>query len=79
MKRAVRMGAEDPRSARFGVGSDPVVAVCPGVGCAETVRKEWVRQAQVVPAWPGTTTKNHAELKRLRRDNAELREGGERI
>jgi transposase len=44
-----------------------------GVGCAETVRK-WVRQGQVDSgSRPGTTTEESAELKRLKRENAELR------
>jgi len=44
-----------------------------GVGCAETVRK-WVRQGQVDSgSRAGTTTEESAELKRLKRENAELR------
>jgi transposase len=44
-----------------------------GVGCAETVRK-WVRQEQVDGGVrPGVTTEESDELKRLRRENAELR------
>jgi transposase len=44
-----------------------------GVSTAETVRK-WVRQGQVdAGARAGTTTEEAAEIKRLRRENAELR------
>ena len=42
-----------------------------GVSTAETVRK-WVRQGQVdAGARAGTTTEEAAEIKRLRRENAE--------
>ena len=44
-----------------------------GVGTPETVRK-WVRQAEVdAGARAGTTTEDSAEVKRLRREVAELR------
>jgi transposase len=44
-----------------------------GVGTPETVRK-WVRRAEVdAGGRPGTTTEDSAEVKRLRREVAELR------
>jgi transposase len=48
-----------------------------GVGTAETLRK-WVRQAQVdAGGRPGVTTEESVELKRLRREIAELRRANE--
>ena len=44
-----------------------------GVGTPETVCK-WVRQAEIDDgARPGVTTKDFAEVKRLKRENAELK------
>ena len=44
-----------------------------GIGTTETVRK-WVRQTEVDAGQrPRATTDESAELKRLRRENAELR------
>jgi transposase len=48
-----------------------------GIGTAETLRK-WVRQAQVDTGQrAGVSTDESAELKRLRRENAELRRANE--
>jgi transposase len=72
-ERAVRMVAEisDQHNSEWAAISE--VARLLGVGCAETVRK-WVRQRQVdARSRPGTTTEEPAELKRLKRENAELR------
>jgi len=44
-----------------------------GVGTPETVRK-WVRQAEVdAGSRPGVTTEDSVEVKRLKRENAELK------
>ena len=48
-----------------------------GIGTTETLRK-WVRQAEVDGgARPGTTTEESTELKRLKREVAELRRANE--
>ena len=75
--RAVRMVAE----VRANYGSE-WAAICAvtqrlGIGSTETVRK-WVRQAEIdAGIRPGVTTDESAELKRLRRENAELRRANE--
>ena len=76
-ERAVRMVAEvtpnyDSQWAAIGA-----VAQKLGVGTAETVRK-WVRQAEVDAGQrAGTTTEESAEIKRLKREVAELRRANE--
>jgi transposase len=72
-ERAVRMVAEitDQHDSEWAAISE--VARLLGIGSAETVRK-WVRQAQIdAGSRPGATTEESAELKRLKRENAELR------
>jgi transposase len=75
--RAIRMVAE----VRPDYPSDwpAIVAVAAklGIGSAETLRK-WVRQAEVNAGQrPGVTSEDSAEIKRLKRENAELRRANE--
>jgi transposase len=55
-----------------------IASVAAKIGAsAETVRK-WVRRAEVDAGQrPGMTSEEHAEVKRLRRENAELRRANE--
>ncbi len=76
-ERAVRMVAE----VRPDYPSDwpAIVAVAAklGIGTAETLRK-WVRQAEVNAGQrPGVTSEESAEIRRLKRENAELRRANE--
>ena len=76
-ERAIRMVAE----VRPDYPSDwpAIVAVAGklGIGSAETLRK-WVRQAEVDAGQrPGVTSEDSAEIKRLKRENSELRRANE--
>ena len=76
-ERAVRMVAQ----VRPEYPSDwpAIVAVASrlGIGSAETLRK-WVRQAEVDAGQrPGVTSEESAEIRRLKRENAELRRANE--
>ena len=76
-ERAVRMVTEVPPNHGSQWAAIGAVAQKLGVGSAETVRK-WVRQAETDAGQrPGTTSDESAELKRLKRENAELRRANE--
>ena len=72
-ERAVRMVAEVRADEESEWAAMTRVSELLGVGTAETVRK-WVRRAEVDRgARPGTTSEESAEVKRLKREVAELR------
>lgn len=72
-ERAVRMFVEIRDQHESEWAAMKAVADLLGVGTPETVRK-WVRQGQIdTGVRPGITTDESAELKRLRRENAELK------
>ena len=76
-ERAVRMVAEVRPNYESDWAAIGAVAQRLGIGTAETLRK-WVRQAQVdAGSRPGVTSEESAELRRLRRENAELRRANE--
>src|SRR5690606_6999563 len=72
-ERAVRMVGEVRDQYESEWAAIGAVASLLGVGIAETLRK-WVRQGQVdAGVRPGSTSEESAELKRLRREIAELK------
>ena len=72
-ERAVRMVAEVRPSHESEWAAMTRVAELLGVGTPETVRK-WCRQAEVdAGARPGVSSEEAAEVKRLKRENAELK------
>lgn len=76
-QRAVRMVAEVRPNYESDWAAITAVAQKLGIGTAETLRK-WVRQAQVDAGQrAGVSTDESAELRRLRRENAELRRANE--
>jgi transposase len=76
-ERAVRMVAEV--LPHYPSEWPAIVAVADklGIGTAETLRK-WVRRAEVdAGTRPGLSTEENAEIRRLKRENAELRRANE--
>ncbi len=72
-ERAVRMVGEIRADHESDWAAMTQVAKLLGVGTPESVRK-WCRQAEVDSgARPGVTSEESGELKRLRRENAELK------
>jgi transposase len=76
-ERAIRMVAELAPEYGTEFAAMRVVAQKLGIGSVETLRK-WVRRAQVdAGARAGTTSAESAEIKRLKKENAELRRANE--
>jgi len=76
-ERAVRMVAQVRPEYPSDWPAICAVAEKLGTGTAETLRK-WVRQAEVDAGQrPGVTSEESAEIKRLNRENAELRRANE--
>ena len=72
-ERAVRMAAEIRPDHESDWAAMTPVATLLGVGTPETIRK-WCRQAEVDGGKrAGVTTEESAELRRLKRENAELK------
>ena len=72
-QRAVRMYVEIRPDQETDTAAMARVAELLGISTAETVRK-WVRQSEIDQgARTGVTSEESAEVKRLKRENAELR------
>jgi len=63
---------------QYGSQWEAICSVAGKVGVSGETLRKWVRQAEVdAGARPGTSSEESAELKRLRRENAELRRANE--
>lgn len=72
-RRAVRMVAELGKDYDTEWAAMKAVTEKLGIGSTETLRN-WVRQDQIdAGARPGVTSEESAEMKRLKKENAELR------
>jgi transposase-like protein len=72
-QRAVRLVVE--HAEQYPSRSAAVVAVARQLGVAQESVRRWVRQAEVdAGAKPGVTTRESAEIKRLKAENRRLRE-----
>ena len=76
-ERAIRMVAEVLPNYPSEWPAIEAVARKLGIGSAETLRK-WIRRAEIDDGTrPGTTSEESAEIKRLKREVAELRRANE--
>jgi transposase len=76
-ERAVRMVAEIRPQYESEYAAISAVATKLGITTPETVRK-WIRRTEIDSGQrPGVTTEETAEIRRLRRENAELRRANE--
>jgi transposase len=76
-ERAVRMVAEIRPQYESEYAAMVAVATRLGITTPETLRK-WIRRGDIdAGRRPGVTTEEAAEIKRLRRENAELRRANE--
>ena len=76
-ERAVRLVAEHRGEYDTEYAAIRSVAVKLGISTPETLRK-WVRQAEIDGGQrPGVTSEESAEIRRLKRENAELRRANE--
>jgi transposase len=77
-ERAVALVFEQVKTGQYGSQWEAIGSVAAKVGASSETLRKWVRQAEVdAGARPGSTSEESAELKRLRRENSELRRANE--